>query len=467
MSNTQRIILILILLVGFALRVRLASDHCLHDWDERFHALVAKNMMKHPLKPTLYENPILSYDYKAWYSNHVWLHKQPLPLWLISFSYSCFGLNEFNTRLPSLIFSMLAIFVTFLLGKNLFNIKVGLMASFFMAINGLVLEIGAGRVATDHFDLIFMALIELSILLAFYGAQKKKLAFALFSGFFVGLAVLTKWLPCLIVFPIQYLFLKQSNLSVKDIIKQLGSSIIVCLVVSIPWQLYILQHYPLESKWEYFHHWLHLTQKLDGQNGTGYFYFLDQIRINYSDIVYLPLLYYILQLKKAQFKNSNLLVLCIWIFIPIVFFTLAETKMQGYILFICPALFLLTADFFFVIKDFLYKQQRQKGLKIALWLVLIAILFLPLRYCFERTSFGFADSKCGKYFDYYKGFKAFDTKSIVLNVEHPIQFMYYNNCTAYPFDRIEKNKFDSLSLNGFSFFEYDRASNKIRNYKTE
>ncbi|MBK8567031.1 MAG: hypothetical protein IPN76_27800 [Saprospiraceae bacterium] len=41
-----------------------ASDSCLHDWDERYHALVAKHLAKNPLKPCLYEDPIEDYDYK-------------------------------------------------------------------------------------------------------------------------------------------------------------------------------------------------------------------------------------------------------------------------------------------------------------------------------------------------------------------------------------------------------------------
>ncbi len=38
----------------------------LHDWDERYHALVAKNMIEQPFKPMLYKNPVLPYDYKDW-----------------------------------------------------------------------------------------------------------------------------------------------------------------------------------------------------------------------------------------------------------------------------------------------------------------------------------------------------------------------------------------------------------------
>ena len=53
-------------------------DPFLNIWDEQYHALVAKNMVESPLKPTLFQKPLLDFDYKVWAGNHVWLHKQPL-----------------------------------------------------------------------------------------------------------------------------------------------------------------------------------------------------------------------------------------------------------------------------------------------------------------------------------------------------------------------------------------------------
>ena len=56
-------LLILLLVGGLLLRVRLSADIGLHKWDERFHALVAKNVIADPLEPTLYSHPALPYDY--------------------------------------------------------------------------------------------------------------------------------------------------------------------------------------------------------------------------------------------------------------------------------------------------------------------------------------------------------------------------------------------------------------------
>lgn len=70
----------LLMLCGFALRLYSSCDFYLHEWDERYHALVAKNLAGHLLLPTLYDNPVLPADYRDWTHSTVWLHKQPLSL---------------------------------------------------------------------------------------------------------------------------------------------------------------------------------------------------------------------------------------------------------------------------------------------------------------------------------------------------------------------------------------------------
>ena len=121
--------LFLMMSAALVLYFFVAADFFLHHWDERYHALVAKNMMKHPFKPTLYEYPILPYDYTNWTVNHIWLHKQPLALWTIAASFWIFGVNEIALRLPSIILCVIGIYLVFSIGKYFFNQKMS-VASF-------------------------------------------------------------------------------------------------------------------------------------------------------------------------------------------------------------------------------------------------------------------------------------------------------------------------------------------------
>jgi len=102
-SNFSYSVLALIV-SGLLFRIFSALDPFLHAWDERYHALVAKNLLKHPLLPTLYDTPLLDQDL-LWVGGHIWLHKQPLTLWLISGSIYLFGNTDFAIRIPSIVLS--------------------------------------------------------------------------------------------------------------------------------------------------------------------------------------------------------------------------------------------------------------------------------------------------------------------------------------------------------------------------
>ena len=157
--------LCLIIALGFLVRLFVSCDFYLHEWDERYHALVAKNLIDNPLKPLLYAHPILPYDYTQWASNHVWLHKQPFALWMMALSLKIFGIHELALRLPSILVSTCSICLTFQIAKRLFNQKIALIAAFLHSINGLLIELVGGRAATDHIDVFFCFLVELSVYL--------------------------------------------------------------------------------------------------------------------------------------------------------------------------------------------------------------------------------------------------------------------------------------------------------------
>jgi 4-amino-4-deoxy-L-arabinose transferase-like glycosyltransferase len=464
LAQTYKIplLLALLLLTGFLLRLRLSQDACLHKWDERYHALVAKHLSDHPLKPTLYEDPALGYDYRNWAGNHIWLHKQPLPLWLIAASYSAFGISEFATRLPSLVFSTLIILVTFLLGRHFFDEKTGLLAAFFMAINGLVIEIGSGRIATDHFDILFLCFIEIAVLFAAYNARRGHLFYALLSGAFLGFAILTKWLPALIVLPIHLLLLLKEGHPRRRIALHTGLSFLAALLISVPWQVYILQQFPDEARWEYYHHWLHIATPLDGQPDDGWFHYLNTIRIKFSEIIYIPLAYLLYRLYRSGWRDLKFLALSVWIFIPILFFSFARTKMSGYILFICPALFLVTADFFFVLKDGLLPAVRKPLLRGLSILFLAAVILLPLRYCFERTLFGLGAPRTDPHSERYKSlsFPAGE-KTVVLNVAEPIEFMFYHECSAYAATELHETETKRLREQGYRILFLDASGTRL------
>lgn len=85
-----------------------------------------------------------------------------------------FDLSLFSARITNVIFSTLLIVVVFLLGRRLFNEKVGLIASFLMAINPWFIYIG--RTSYEATISVFFYLLSLYIILFFKG---KSIYFAL------------------------------------------------------------------------------------------------------------------------------------------------------------------------------------------------------------------------------------------------------------------------------------------------
>ncbi|MBK8417022.1 MAG: glycosyltransferase family 39 protein [Bacteroidetes bacterium] len=439
------IAIFLLIVCGLALRIYTSSDFFLHTWDERYHALVAKNLIHPPLTPTLYDNPILPYDYKNWTSNHIWVHKQPLPLWTMAASMWLFGVNEIALRLPSIILTTIGIWLSFFIGSYFFNKKVGYLTAFFFSINGLIIELTGGRVATDHIDIFFLFFVELAIVFSILFAQEQKAVFNILAGVSIGAAILSKWLPALIVVPIWLLIVMDSGkFKPKEILLQLIVLLTTCILIFLPWQLYIYKAFPVEATWEASFNFKHITEVLEERTGTFY-YFIDRIRINYGELIYLPLIWF-LWMSLKNIKDKKRLAISIWVLVPLLFFSIAKTKMQAYILFISPALFLMNAEFFFM----LCAYKKNHNFKWLFNLLLFLLIALPIRYMIERVK-PFEQSNRSPYWSIELR-KLNDRKiynGVLFNYDKPIEAMFYTNLTAYP-NIPDRNKITDLIAEGYT-----------------
>lgn len=414
------------MLGGLALRIFTASDPFLHTWDEGYHALVAKNLMQHPFKPTLYAHPILPFDYKDWTANHIWLHKQPVPLWTMAMSMSLFGINLIALRLPSTILSTLGIGLTYYTGKHFFSKRAGFLAAFFYAINGLILEMSGGRVATDHYDIFFLFFVHLAIVFSIIYVRKRKSYFNILVGLALGIAILCKWLPALIVLPVWvFLVLDTQKIGWRVLLQQLLLILIVSSIIFVPWQIYIHLNFPLEAAWESGYNIKHLTQALEGRTGPWYFFF-DRIRINYGELIYLPLLWFFWKIYKDR-GNFKQLALLSWWLVPFVFFSLSQTKMPAYILFTAPVLFLISAEFFFIV----YDKRHLVESKWLVYTLLLLLLALPIRYSLERMK---PFAKTQERALWIEALVELDEQyeyAVLFNFPKPIDAMFYTDMVVY------------------------------------
>lgn len=452
-KDNYKIAILLLVICGLFLRIYTSADFFLHSWDERYHALVAKNLIRHPLIPTLYDNPVLNYDYRSWVANHIWVHKQPLPLWGMAASMWLFGINEIALRLPSILLSTIGIYLMYIIGSYFFNKKTGYLAAFFFSVNGLIIELTAGRVATDHIDIYFLFFVELAVVFSIYFAQKGKMIFNILAGISIGAAILSKWLPALIVLPIWLLLVVDTGkFKPKEILTQFIILIVTSILVFLPWQIYIYHAFPLEARWEAGFNLKHITEALEEQTGPFY-YFINKIRINYGELIYLPLLWFLWKTIKNP-GDKKRLAISIWFMVPFLFFSYAITKMQAYLLFASPALFIMTAEFWHMLAAY----RKNHRLKWIFNLILILLIALPIRYSIERIK---PFDKTDRNPQWVKDLKTLNEskfkKGILFNYSNPIEAMFYTDITVYQ-NIPENNILMDLQQKGYTILINDNGN---------
>jgi 4-amino-4-deoxy-L-arabinose transferase len=422
--------ILLIVIGGLILRIYVSRSQFLHQWDEKYHALVAKNMISHPLKPTLYDWPVLDYDSNKWTANHIWLAKGPVPLLAISSSLAVFGNSEYAVRIPSILMGCIAIFMTFLIGKWLFNEKIGLMAAFFHAINGMILELIGGRISSDHVESSFIFFVELGVLLSVFFVHKKQSYFiSLGIGFCIGLAFLSKWFPAALVFPVWLLpVFFSKKLSVKSLLLHISICLIGTGILIIPYIYYVYNAFPQEIESVMFNYLNAYSTSDAFHRGSWYFYF-NCINMLFGEIVLIAVVIYTCKALKSNDIWRQILIHSWWL-IPTVVFSIAQTKRATYLLIAAPAFFIMASYAYYFLKNISFSGYK----KWFVSLVMIAIVVLPIRYSFERlkpfqrSDINLEESMLAKSFSDLP----YNPKTdIIFNVEFAIEAMFYSNYTVY------------------------------------
>lgn len=335
--------LLLIFFIAITGRLQVISDPEIHDWDEKYHALVAKNLIKTPLTPSLYKFHPIDLNSKDWTTEIIWLSKPPVPLWIMSISIYTIGENTFGIRLPSLIIALLAIFLTYLIGKELFNKKIGIISAFLHSINGLLIELVGGRVSSDHVEHTFLFFFELAIFLTILGIKRKTLFIQLLIGVCIGLSFLSKWQIAVLIFPvwivIQYNY---ANKNIKQIFIDFAFVLIGTICIVFPWLFHIYNAFPAETTNIFYGLISPFQESIQNHSGPWYYY-INKLGVIFGELVYLPLLF--IFFNRNLLKDAKFQLLLIWIIFPLILFSISETKRFTYILVIAPAIFIIISHF--------------------------------------------------------------------------------------------------------------------------
>jgi len=343
----NNIFLIPILIIGFALRIgAILADPFLHPWDERFHALVARNMMDNPFVPILRVNPITdNFDRFIWCCNHIWLHKQPLFMWQMALSMKIFGVSEWSMRLPSAIMGTLLVLIIYRIAV-LLNLgkQAALIAALLSACSNFHLQMIAGIHGMDHNDVAHGFYVLASVWALFEYQQSKKWYWIIFIGVFSGAAVLNKWLTGLLVFFIWGIVLVLPVFKRRPTKRQMLfflCSLLVCCTVFLPWQFYILHRFPDLAAYVYDFNRRHISEALEGHGGDSFYYFYC-LKDLFGRFLYflVPIGMYISIRNRSVEQNLNWGVIAAIGFVFAFFSIIVKTKVDTYLFFVVQLAFL-------------------------------------------------------------------------------------------------------------------------------
>lgn len=329
-------------------------------WDEQYHALVAKNLMQHPLVPTLYETDwVDGHDYTNWAIAHIWLHKQPLFLWQIALSFKIFGVSELSLRLPSVLMCTLLIPIAYRVAQLLVNSRVAYFTAISATFSWFLVSLVSGKEGMEQNDVCFVFYVCASVWAFCEYMHRRRHArhglwiWAIFIGLLSGAAIMTKWLTGLLVYLIWFFYLlfehklQWRQWKIPHILLAFG----ITLLVVLPWQLYIFNRFPELARLEFDLNFMHLSTAVEGHEGSllyyliilpyqyfghGYTSFQNQVQLNafaISSYIILALGLILLVFTIPE-RSHKLTLIATWLFVYL-FFSIAKTKMPAYTFILC------------------------------------------------------------------------------------------------------------------------------------
>lgn len=312
-----------------------------------------------------------------------YLDKPPLLFWFSSWFFSFFGVNHFAYRLPSILINLLGIFSTFMLGKRLYNEKVGLYSAIIFAST-------FGNFVVNHdvrTDTMLTGFTVFSMWQLFDYLQTKRIKNFIWAFVGIGFSMLAKG-PIGLMVPIlafgPYLVFEKRW---KDIFRPewlLG--LLIIAVVLTPMVIGLYNQHGMKGVEFYF--WTQSFGRLTGENywvdNSGHFFFVHSFLWSFIPWAILALVAYFKKWITLFRRKSKVEILCLsgitFVFIGM---SLSSYKLPHYIYVVFPLVAILTGDF--IEKSF--KQVKWEGfgklLSVSqfvfnslLWVGVVAVFFL-------------------------------------------------------------------------------------------
>ncbi len=285
----------------------------------------------------------------------------PLTVWAIALSMSILGKNLLAIRLFSLLCSTAGMIFIFLIAKRLFEEKFSYLIIF--AFVGTLAWNTYSRQAMTDIPLTAFFIINVWFLIKINDSKKRSQFLIYSTGFALSFAaalmtkILISFLP--LIFVGIYQFQKGK---LKNKIWLLSASVLA-IIISLPWYIYMIDHHGWEFMKPFTAPQIYSAVENNTQNlGAGYYF--NQLIVSNPFLILTFAVLVILIFRFKKFRNitggsNNFIywIMLIWFFGMFGMFSIAETKLPHYVVYmIPPGLFL--ASLYYKTHDELIKNVR-------------------------------------------------------------------------------------------------------------
>ena len=373
-NKHTRVIYLCLFLSAFLIRYFIAAqDPFLHSWDERYHALVGKNLAEHPAVPTLKDDTLFEANNFDWQSAHIWVHKQPVFLYQIAVSIQFLGNTEMAVRMPSVLMGALMVLLLFRIATLTTNKSAAYVASGLFIFSFFQLEQTAGVIGMDHNDIAFAFYFALSIWGYVEFRENKQRRYIYLIAVFTAFGTLTKWLPACAIYGVWLLDIlihdtKNWKTELPGLLKSFGIS----TVIWGSWQAYIFSRWPREAGFEHAFNRRHFSEALEGHTGS-WNYHLNLFDNQYGNFT---ILLFVIGFLVTMADQSKWKYRVLYIFIPVstyLVFSIAKTKSFAYVFYISPLIFAMIGYGFYLVVHFLVKHIRGQHIQFGVFGILLLL----------------------------------------------------------------------------------------------
>jgi 4-amino-4-deoxy-L-arabinose transferase-like glycosyltransferase len=291
----------------------------LFDWDEINFAECAREMLVSD-----------NYSSVQLYYKPFW-EKPPLFIWMQAISMNVFGVNEFAARFPNALCGIITLLVIYRVGKKFYDAKFGLIWCFVYASTLLPHLFFKSGIIDPWFNLFIFSSVYYLIQhtnnpVGVFGVKT-----ALFSGFFLGLALLTKGPAALILVGLTFtVFLVLVKFKKVSSIKYVALFFVAFLITGLSW--FTIEYLKGNGQIvkEFIDYQIRLFKTEDSDHGGPFIYHFIVLLIG----CFPSSLFFILSFKSSQNDTPFQLHIKKWMmslfWVVLIIFSIVQTKIVHY-----------------------------------------------------------------------------------------------------------------------------------------